>query len=144
MKEYMEISSSSKGSFLRLVSGLGCNGYNGKSSNVRIQFGKCYICKKGVEMANHFFLNCEVARELWNLIFSLMGCYWVMPATAKGLLGSWNGGKVQRDFKKIWRMIPLYFMWCIWRENNRRIFEGEKWLICNIKDNFLKTLYFGL
>uniref|UniRef100_A0A5B7BYZ2 Reverse transcriptase zinc-binding domain-containing protein n=1 Tax=Davidia involucrata TaxID=16924 RepID=A0A5B7BYZ2_DAVIN len=73
---------------------------------------RCYMCKEEEEMTSHLVLHCEVARELWILIFSMTRC-WVMPGKAKCLLDCWNGSKVWKDFQIIWRMISLCLMWSI-------------------------------
>lgn len=44
----------------------------------------------------------------------------------KSLLLSWQGQKVGSRSKLIWKTIPLYVMWNIWLERNKRCFQGEK------------------
>jgi len=39
----------------------------------------CCMCKKSEESIDNLLLHCEVARELWSAIFSLVGIKWVMP-----------------------------------------------------------------
>jgi len=46
----------------------------------------CCMCKRSGESINHFLLHCEVARELWNAIFSLFGVECVMPRRVIELL----------------------------------------------------------
>jgi hypothetical protein len=50
------------------------------------------MCKKSGE-SDHVLLHCEVARELWNAIFSLFGVEWVIPRRVIELecLVGWNG-----------------------------------------------------
>lgn len=38
------------------------------------------MCKANGEDANHLFLHCSVASDLWLMIFCLFGVYWVMPS----------------------------------------------------------------
>ena len=35
----------------------------------------CCMCKKDGEFIDHLLLHCHVARELWNMIFSLFGVH---------------------------------------------------------------------
>ena len=44
----------------------------------------------------------------------------------KGWLSSWGGSFINKRRKKVWKVAPLYFMWNIWRERNRRTFEIVK------------------
>ena len=37
------------------------------------------MCNVDGESMDHLFLHCALARELWTLVFSLFGMYWVMP-----------------------------------------------------------------
>ena len=52
------------------------------------------MCKAGAESVNHLLFHCPVARELWNMIFSLFGVSWVMPWGCDGpnLLLEWSCG----------------------------------------------------
>jgi hypothetical protein len=33
----------------------------------------CCICKKSEELVDHLLLHCEMATDLWNTLFSLVG-----------------------------------------------------------------------
>jgi hypothetical protein len=48
------------------------------------------MLKKSMEFINHLLLYCEVARELWALIFGLFGVEWIMPRRVIDLLASWG------------------------------------------------------
>ena len=39
------------------------------------------MCSRSSETNNHLFLNCEVAWQSWNKLFSLFGISWVCPDT---------------------------------------------------------------
>jgi hypothetical protein len=47
------------------------------------------LCKSG-ESIDRLLLYCEVARELWALIFGLFGVEWIMPRRVIDLLASWG------------------------------------------------------
>ena len=51
----------------------------------------CCMCKRAGETSNHSFLHCSVARNMWNMVFSLFGVYWVMLRGVVELLASWSG-----------------------------------------------------
>ena len=39
----------------------------------------CCMNKRDEETIDHLLMHRPVARELWNLVFSLFGVLWVMP-----------------------------------------------------------------
>ena len=39
----------------------------------------CCMYKRDEETIDHLLMHRPVARELWNLVFSLFGVLWVMP-----------------------------------------------------------------
>jgi hypothetical protein len=55
------------------------------------------MCKMNGEIVDHL-LHYEVARALWNAIFSRFS---------------------------LWKMVPSCLMWCLWRERNDRNFEDK-------------------
>jgi len=42
---------------------------------------------------------------------------------------------------EVWRMAPLFLMWCIWRERNSRSIEDFKISVAELKSVMLKSLY---
>lgn len=39
----------------------------------------CCMCQRDGESIDHLLLQCPIARDLWDLVFSLFGVAWVMP-----------------------------------------------------------------
>ena len=58
------------------------------------------------------------------MICALVGIKWVFPETVKEVLLSWRGPFVGKKRKKIWKSIPLYIFWTLWKERNRLAFRG--------------------
>jgi hypothetical protein len=44
------------------------------------------MCKKNGESIDHLLLRCEVARDLWALVFHFFGIEWVMSQQVVELL----------------------------------------------------------
>ena len=65
-----------------------------------------------------------MASVLWGMILSLFGAQWVFPETVKEAVISWKGSFVGKKRKKIWRSIPLFIFWTVWKERNRLAFRG--------------------
>jgi hypothetical protein len=51
----------------------------------------CVLCKHNGESIDHLLLHCEVAMEVWSMVFQLFGVTWVIPSRMKDYLGSWRG-----------------------------------------------------
>jgi hypothetical protein len=51
----------------------------------------CCMCKEDGESIDHLFLHCNAANELWQLVFSKFGIWWVMPYHVVDLLAYWTG-----------------------------------------------------
>ena len=100
----------------------------------------CCMCKADGESVNHLLLHCPVARDLWNIIFSLFGISWVMPRGVVDLISCWNGCKGRQEAGKIWKVIPHCIMWCLWCERNARSFNGEEVSIPALKHRLLQTM----
>ncbi len=41
----------------------------------------------------------------------------------------------------IWKVVPHWLVWCLWRERIARSFEGCELSIINLKMQFLQTLF---
>ena len=57
------------------------------------------------------------------MVFGLFGMCWVMPCQ---VLHLWTGWQVRVGDTRnlvVWRMVPHWVMWCLWRERNARHFE---------------------
>jgi len=79
----------------------------------------CCLCKKNGETVDY---HCETVSALWNSIFSLFSLAWAILHRVRDLFACWRGQFGSPQSKAVWRMIPLCWMWCIWREKNNRRF----------------------
>jgi hypothetical protein len=42
----------------------------------------------------------------------------------------------------VWKMVPIFLLWCLWRERNNRSFEDLESTLEEILSSFYLTLYF--
>uniref|UniRef100_A0A5B7ACY1 Reverse transcriptase zinc-binding domain-containing protein n=1 Tax=Davidia involucrata TaxID=16924 RepID=A0A5B7ACY1_DAVIN len=103
---------------------------------------RCCMCKEETELVDHLLLRCPWAKELWQLILSLFGVPWVFPGGVKGMFFCWEGARIRKDVKPLWRMAPLRLVWSLWGERNRRSFEDKELPLHRLKYNFLCLLHF--
>jgi hypothetical protein len=64
-----------------------------------------------------------------------------MPQTMLQLLTSWGASFGYGSTKEVWRLVPLYLMWCIFREWNARHFEDVETSIMELRKRLLNMLY---
>ena len=65
-----------------------------------------------------------MARVLWEIVLGLFGAQWVFPESVKEVVLSWKRSFVGKKREKIWRSIPLFIFWTVWKEKNRLAFRG--------------------
>jgi hypothetical protein len=74
--------------------------------------------QKSRETLDHLLLQCDVVRELWNMVFQMFGVEWVMPRRVVDLLACWNRRVGMNDIIIVWNAIPSFLLRCMWREMN--------------------------
>jgi len=99
------------------------------------------MCLQEKESIDYLFVHCHWVSSLWFLALSLISISWVQPFEVKDVLVAWR-----RILKKcwvhgIWKLVHLAIWWCIWKERNRRIFEGQVLSVEDFKLSFLGLLY---
>ena len=84
-----------------------------------------------------------MARVLWEIVLGLFGAQWVFPEIVKEVVLSWKGSFVGKKRKKIWRSIPLFIFWMVWKERNRLAFRGKggELAIQKIKNSFVCNVW---
>ncbi len=74
----------------------------------------CCMCKMSGEATDNLLLYCDIARELWTMVFNFFGVQWIMPQGVAQLLACLQGRFCQHHSIDIWKVIPHRLMWCIW------------------------------
>ena len=68
------------------------------------------MCKVGGESINYLLFHCLVAKEIWDMNFSLLGVSWVMPNGVAELHSCWNGRLGHFEAGHIWKALLHYIM----------------------------------
>jgi hypothetical protein len=87
--------------------------------------GWCCMCGEGCETGDLLLIHCALTLNLWHSVLRSFGVLWVFPNRVVDLLYGWHNWFGKHD-TVVWNLVPLCLMWTIWRERNRRIFEGEE------------------
>jgi len=105
-----------------------------------IVIDRCCMCKMNGESVDHILLHCEVARALWNAIFSRFSLSWVMPLRVVDFFDCWWTGGRSRS-AVVWKMVPCCLLWCLWRECNDRHLEDKERTIEELISFFIHSLF---
>jgi hypothetical protein len=88
-----------------------------------------------------FFFHCEIAGALWSAIFSVVALTWIMPRRVVGFFACWRGLSGSPHSAPVWKMVPLCFLWYIWRERNYRSFEDHERMVVDL--SFSSSILFS-
>ena len=69
----------------------------------------CYMCKSN-GVVDHILLYCPIVYELWSMVFTLFGIYWVIPKTLVELLACRQGKFGRHRNGVIWMAVPHCLM----------------------------------
>ena len=53
----------------------------------------------------YLLFHCNVARDLWNMVFLMICVEWFMPEQVLDLLTFWKGRVIRIDIKIVWNVI---------------------------------------
>lgn len=84
----------------------------------------CPMCL-AEESIDHLLLNCNFAYVIWTSIFS--GFHFSAPLhqSVPALFEFWGLGVGSKRGRSMWKLSFLAAIWSIWKERNRRCFEGK-------------------
>ncbi|RVW16657.1 hypothetical protein CK203_080892 [Vitis vinifera] len=99
---------------------------------------RCNLCKENEESTDHILIHCGKTRELWSLLLSSFGVVWVFSDSVTNLLLEWKIKDLGKKRSAVWRMEPICLFWCIWGEQNRRMFQEEEMSDKSLRNRFLR------
>ncbi|XP_059075378.1 uncharacterized protein LOC131875314 [Cryptomeria japonica] len=91
------------------------------------------MCGTNEEDSSHLFFRCSFALQLWHFWWEV----WVAPCVhASSLTEFWQRmgrpPSMATFLQEVWFVGPIFLLWQIWLERNRRIFHGERRLVQQI------------
>jgi len=88
----------------------------------------CVLCGQEPETALHLCIKCPFALEVWEKVRTWTNNLVTPPSPDTQSIELWWTSALQNKSKEDQRTIAgllMYFTWNIWKERNRRIFEGK-------------------
>lgn len=86
----------------------------------------CILCMKNVELGDHITIHCDFSIFIWTYFMSKISVFWVMLCHVVDFVCHWNGRFLDPRDKVFWMGILHGVCWGIWKERNKRIFEGVR------------------
>jgi len=92
---------------------------------VGVNTSLCALCQKWPESAQHLFLECEFAIQVWNWCFRWIGIMSVQQKILKDHFESFY--LMQMSYKQnfVWKGVWTAIVWSIWDQRNRTIFKQD-------------------
>jgi len=89
------------------------------------QTASCSLCGQQ-ETSDHLLLSCVFSREVWFRLLSFTNLQQHAPGLDDTLVDWWLGTRnvIRADMRKPFDSIVLLVTWEIWKERNRRTFDG--------------------
>jgi hypothetical protein len=86
----------------------------------------CRLCDQEPETAQHISLHCVYAQEVWHLVSCWTHSLVQVPSRTIRLEGWWNAAvsNKPKDEARLTAALVIYTAWNLWKERNRRVFEG--------------------
>lgn len=86
----------------------------------------CVLCKEEAETLDHRCIHCPYSNGIWNEIWYRLGLVQVSSKTLRDQWITWDSPFKSKTLASIWKMIPPVDFQNIWKERNRRNFEGKE------------------
>eukprot|EP00253_Pinus_taeda_P009771 PITA_09771 len=102
---------------------------------------RCPMCSMEEESLNHLFNTYEWACQLWSWVEGILSSSDRNRDSIHSTVLDWktNFSSIQR-VNSIWKSVPGFLLWSIWKERNRRIFQDEHRNIDFSKDNIITNI----
>ena len=85
----------------------------------------CWLCDQEAETVDHLLVNCSFTKVIWWNLISWMDC--TCSFQGQSQLQTWWDylrGMQGRDRRRGFDSLFMCIIWAIWKERNKRLFEG--------------------
>ena len=100
----------------------------------------CPMRSRDEETAHHLFLHCNLARNVWMILFARFGISWVMPWSVEDLFQLWYFKCRFACDRILWTFLLYAFLWKVWLERNNRIFKNNGRIVEDIVEIIVRTV----
>lgn len=102
---------------------------------------RCPMCLVEEETINHLFNTCEWVNHLWNWMEGILRNSNRDRESIHSTILNWkNNFSNHQRVNSIWKSMPGFLLWMIWKERNRIIFQDEYRNMEHSKDTILTNI----
>ncbi|PWA67186.1 reverse transcriptase domain, Reverse transcriptase zinc-binding domain protein [Artemisia annua] len=102
----------------------------------------CPMCNEAAESVTHLFTGCWYASEVWSRVGSWCRLNPIYAFDVSDLLLISDTCSKNKDEKQVIRGIIYTSMWCIWNEQNAKIFTGKCRRAVEVVENIKSYAFF--
>lgn len=84
---------------------------------------RCAMCSKASEDVDHLFVGCPLASKVWAALAGSFFDY--QRQSVKEFFALWEQFGVTEHGRVLARFLPHAVCWTLWKERNKRIFDGN-------------------
>jgi hypothetical protein len=95
----------------------------------------CKLCDTKPETPLHLCKDCQYSKQVWSFLKQWLDLSVIDAVPVTGSLHGYRRrcrAKVEKEQKKKFDGITIYFWWNIWKERNRRIFQQKSLQPCQV------------
>ncbi|XP_059066304.1 uncharacterized protein LOC131857628 [Cryptomeria japonica] len=104
---------------------------------------RCILCQKHEETADHLLLHCKFSSHCWWHFMGKLKIFGPFPSGLDEWFLQWPEPARKPIFVDAIYILPSLLIWEIWKERNRRIFQGKEvslMSLCGKIENHLTEL----
>jgi hypothetical protein len=100
----------------------------------------CALCDQEQETAQHLAGECVFAREVWYRVLAPIGLELLTPQPRTSFLDWWLSRRILLGTtrRKGFNSLAILGSWCLWKERNRRVFDGVGRLVVAVADSIVE------
>ena len=93
---------------------------------------RCVLCNNDNEDNNHLLYKCSYTQKCWEWLRNMLRWTALMLETLNELLKGWPTNNSGGIYGNIQNICPSILVWEIWKARNRRIFNNQEIMACEI------------
>jgi len=84
----------------------------------------CPLCNMFEKTVDHLFINCDIARKIWDLCDQWIGNFWVRHHSVPDHFLSFYLICLNKKLNVLWLRVWVAIVWEIWTQRNKVVFNG--------------------